>query len=47
MEFEISEALSVTYGASIYYLKQRANIQPGQNLLVLGASGGVVPVTVQ
>jgi NADPH2:quinone reductase len=31
----------MTYGTSLYALKQRANIQPGETLLVLGASGGV------
>jgi NADPH2:quinone reductase len=47
MDFEIAAALSVTYGTSIYALKQRANIQPGETLLVLGASGGVGLATVQ
>ena len=31
----------MTYGTSMHALKQRANIQPGETLLVLGASGGV------
>ncbi|MCZ6853170.1 MAG: NADPH:quinone oxidoreductase family protein, partial [Gammaproteobacteria bacterium] len=30
-----------TYGTSYYALKQRASLQPGENLLVLGAGGGV------
>jgi NADPH:quinone reductase len=30
-----------TYGTSYHALKQRANIQPGETLLVLGAAGGV------
>ena len=47
MDFEIAAALSVTYGTSIYALKQRANIQAGETLLVLGASGGVGLATVQ
>ncbi|MDA7709596.1 NADPH:quinone oxidoreductase family protein [Gammaproteobacteria bacterium] len=47
MDYEIAAALSVTYGTSIYALKQRANIQPGETLLVLGASGGVGLATVQ
>ena len=46
MDFEIAAALSVTYGTSIYALKQRANIQPGETLLVLGASGGVGLATI-
>ena len=47
MEFEIAAALSVTYGTSIYALKQRANLKAGETLLVLGASGGVGLATVQ
>ena len=47
MDFEIAAALSVTYGTSIYALKQRANLQAGETLLVLGASGGVGLATVQ
>lgn len=47
MDFEIAAALSVTYGTSIYALKQRANLQSGETLLVLGASGGVGLATVQ
>ena len=34
-------AFSMVYGTSYHALKQRANIQPGETLLVLGASGGV------
>ncbi|MET0457867.1 MAG: NADPH:quinone oxidoreductase family protein, partial [Ilumatobacteraceae bacterium] len=30
-----------TYGTSYHALKDRANIQPGESLLVLGAAGGV------
>jgi NADPH2:quinone reductase len=33
--------LSITYGTSLYALKQRAEIKPGESLVVLGASGGV------
>ena len=47
MDYEVAAALSVTYGTSIYALKQRANIQPGETLLVLGASGGVGLATIQ
>lgn len=47
MNYEVAAALSVTYGTSIYALKQRANIQPGETLLVLGASGGVGLATIQ
>lgn len=31
----------MTYGTSMHALKQRARLQPGEMLLVLGASGGV------
>jgi NADPH2:quinone reductase len=41
MGFDIAAAFSMTYGTSMHALKQRANLQPGETLLVLGASGGV------
>ena len=41
MDYDSAGALSMTYGTSLYALKQRANIQPEETLLVLGASGGV------
>ncbi|KIQ26763.1 NADPH:quinone oxidoreductase family protein [Pseudomonas viridiflava] len=41
MDFTIAAALSMTYGTSMHALKQRANLQPDETLLVLGASGGV------
>ena len=41
MEFAQADAFSMTYGTSMHALKQRANLQPGETLLVLGASGGV------
>ena len=41
MDFNIAAAISKTYGTSMHALKQRANLQPGETLLVLGASGGV------
>jgi len=34
-------AFGLTYGTSYYALKQRAALQPGETLLVLGAAGGV------
>ncbi|MDJ0959365.1 MAG: NADPH:quinone oxidoreductase family protein [Acidimicrobiia bacterium] len=34
-------AFGLTYGTSYYALKQRANLQAGETLLVLGAAGGV------
>ncbi len=41
MVFPIAAAFGMTYGTSMHALKQRANLQPGETLLVLGASGGV------
>ena len=41
MDFNTAAAVSMTYGTSMHALKQRANLQPGETLLVLGASGGV------
>ena len=36
-----ASGISTTYGTSYYALKQRANLQAGETLLVLGAAGGV------
>src|SRR5271166_6230307 len=33
--------LSIAYGTTLHALKQRAEIKPGESLVVLGASGGV------
>ena len=41
LSFEQAAGISITYFTSYYALKQRANIQPGETLLVLGAAGGV------
>ncbi|TVP88076.1 MAG: NADPH:quinone oxidoreductase family protein [Pseudomonadaceae bacterium] len=41
MEFVTASGFSMTYGTSMHALKQRGNLQPGETLLVLGASGGV------
>jgi NADPH2:quinone reductase len=41
MPFEDAAAFIMTYGTSWHALKDRANLQPGQSLLVLGAAGGV------
>ncbi|NJL92442.1 MAG: NAD(P)-dependent alcohol dehydrogenase [Anaerolineae bacterium] len=44
-----TEAAAVPFGAStaLYFLQQRANVQPGQQVLVNGASGGVGSYAVQ
>ena len=41
MSFAQASGISTTYGTSYYALKQRANLQPEETLLVLGAAGGV------
>ncbi|MGO1691923.1 MAG: NADPH:quinone oxidoreductase family protein, partial [Marinobacter sp.] len=47
MSDEKAAAFTMVYGTSYYALKQRANIQSGESLLVLGASGGVGLATVE
>jgi len=47
MSDEKAAAFIMVYGTSYYALKQRANIQAGESLLVLGASGGVGRATVE
>jgi NADPH2:quinone reductase len=41
MDFKSAAGFPMVYTTSYYALKQRANLQPGETLLVLGASGGV------
>lgn len=41
MDFPAAAGFSTTYGTSYYALKQRAQLVPGETLLVLGAAGGV------
>lgn len=41
IDFEQGAAYSVAYGTSYHALKQGANLQPGESVLVLGAAGGV------
>lgn len=41
MDFVSASAFVFTYGTSHYALKDRAKLQPGETLLVLGAAGGV------
>lgn len=47
MSDEKAAAFTMVYGTSYYALKQRGNLQPGETLLVLGASGGVGLATVE
>ena len=41
VDFIPASAFMLTYGTSYYALKDRAQIKPGETLLVLGAAGGV------
>ncbi len=41
LSFEQAAGISITYFTSYYALQQRANLQAGETLLVLGAAGGV------
>jgi NADPH2:quinone reductase len=41
LDFEHAAGLIVTYGTTLHALKDRAQLQPGETLAVLGASGGV------
>jgi NADPH:quinone reductase len=40
LDFERAAGLTVTYGTSLYALRERAALKPGESLAVLGASGG-------
>lgn len=41
LSFAEGAAVSVTYSTALYALQQRARLQPGETLAVLGAGGGV------
>ena len=41
LNMEQGAGFAVTYGTSYHALKQSANLQPGETVLVLGAAGGV------
>jgi NADPH2:quinone reductase len=41
VSFNTAAALTVAYGTAYHALKQRAELRPGETLLVLGAAGGV------
>jgi len=47
MDFVPASAFILTYGTSYHALKDRAQMRPGETLLVLGASGGVGLAAVQ
>ncbi len=41
LDFEQAAGFAITYGTSYHALKQAANVQAGETVLVLGAAGGV------
>lgn len=47
MPFDEAACFVFTYGTSYHALKDRANLQPGETLLVLGAAGGVGAAAVE
>jgi NADPH2:quinone reductase len=47
LDFEAASGVCLTYFTSYHALKQRANIAPGETLLVLGAAGGVGATAVE
>jgi len=47
ISFEVGACLITAYATTIYALKERAELQPGETLAVLGASGGVGLAAVQ
>jgi NADPH:quinone reductase len=40
LDFERAAGLTVTYATTLYALRERAALEPGESLVVLGASGG-------
>ena len=47
LEFERGAGLTVTYGTTLYALRERADLKPGESLVVLGASGGTGLATIE
>ncbi|WP_163930932.1 NADPH:quinone oxidoreductase family protein [Paraferrimonas sp. SM1919] len=47
MSFEQAAGFCITYATSYYALKQRAKLQAGETVLVLGAAGGVGVTAIQ
>jgi len=41
MDYEVAAGFTMVYGTSLHALAQRAEVRPGETLLVLGAAGGV------
>jgi NADPH:quinone reductase len=47
LSFERAAGLTVTYGTTLYALRERAELKAGETLLVLGASGGTGVATIE
>lgn len=47
VSFEIAAGLTVTYGTTLHAYRDRADLQPGETVAVLGASGGVGQAAVE
>lgn len=47
LDYAKAAGLTVTYGTTLYALKNRANLKAGESLAVLGASGGVGQAAVE
>ena len=47
LDFERAAGLTVTYGTTLYALRERAALKPGESLVVLGASGGTGLATIE
>ncbi len=47
LPFEQAAGLTVTYGTTLYALRERAELKAGETLLVLGASGGTGLATIE
>jgi NADPH2:quinone reductase len=41
MDFDIAAAITLTYGTSYHAIVDRAKLEAGENMLILGAAGGV------
>lgn len=47
MPYEVAGALLLTYGTCLHALRDRAQLQAGQTVLVLGAAGGIGTATIE
>jgi NADPH:quinone reductase-like Zn-dependent oxidoreductase/NADP-dependent 3-hydroxy acid dehydrogenase YdfG len=46
-EFQSMSTIAVVYGSAIYAIKQRANLQPGETILIHSAAGGLGIAAIQ